>query len=277
MFADHAPKFAPNLAKRMLTKAVIFETMLEILPIPAFKDNYIWLIHDGRHAVVVDPGDAKPVIAALARLDLILDIILVTHHHNDHIGGIPELLSNYDAQVYAPAKEHYDFPHTALNEGDIVSLPNFDLNLQVLELPGHTLDHIAYYADPYLFCGDTLFSCGCGRLFEGTPEQMYRSLQRLAVLPAHTKVYCTHEYTALNIAFARSIDSGNTALQARQQEVAKLRSQDLPSLPSSIALELQTNPFLRCDDPAIRQALELSNLDSSVDVFTKLRSIRNHY
>lgn len=251
--------------------------MLEILPIPAFKDNYIWLLQDDQHAVVVDPGDAEPVIKAITQHQLTLDSILVTHHHNDHIGGIPELVKIYGAQVYAPAREHYDFPHMALNEGDFVTLNNLDLTLQVLELPGHTLGHIAYYADPYLFCGDTLFSSGCGRLFEGTAEQMYRSLQRLAMLPDNTKVYCTHEYTAHNIEFALSVDSSNTALRARQLEVRSLRSQGLPSLPSSIGLELQVNPFLRCDDPAIKQALDLSDSHASIDVFTILRNMRNHY
>jgi hydroxyacylglutathione hydrolase len=251
--------------------------MLEILPIPAFKDNYIWLIHDSRHAVAVDPGDAEPVIAALSRHHLILDGILVTHHHHDHIGGVPELIRQYAAPVYAPAKEHYDFPHIALYEADTVTFNKLDLTLNVLELPGHTLGHIAYYTDPFLFCGDTLFSSGCGRLFEGTPAQMYRSLKRLASLPAHTQVYCTHEYTAHNIAFAYGIDSGNIALKQRQREVASLRAQTLSTLPSSIGLELQVNPFLRCEDAAIRQALKVPDSASPLDVFTILRELRNHY
>jgi hydroxyacylglutathione hydrolase len=251
--------------------------MLEILPIPAFEDNYIWLINDGKHAVVIDPGDAKPVIKWLEQSQLILDAILITHHHSDHIGGVPELIGKYGSHVYAPAKERYDFPHTALAEGDEVDLSQINLKLRVMEVPGHTLGHIAYHAHPYLFCGDTLFSCGCGRLFEGTPAQMYQSLQRLAKLPETTQVYCTHEYTAHNINFARELDPKNIALQERQREVRILREINKPSLPSSIGLELQINPFLRCQEPAIKKASNAINIESPLEVFTMVRNMRNHY
>lgn len=251
--------------------------MFEILPIPAFEDNYIWLINDGKHAVVVDPGDATPVIKVLEQSQLELDAILITHHHHDHIDGVHELLSKYSAPVFAPAKEVFDFPHTPVVEGENVTFRHLNLNFAVMEIPGHTLGHIAYYNHPYLFCGDTLFSCGCGRLFEGTPQQMYRSLQRLAALPGETMVYCTHEYTAHNIDFALQVDPLNTALWERQLQVKSLRNENKPSLPTTIGLELKTNPFLRCHVPAIQKAVGVAQPELIQAVFTQLREMRNHY
>lgn len=255
--------------------------MLEIIPIPAFADNYIWMLHNDSHAVVVDPGDADPVIAKLNELALTLDAILVTHHHNDHIGGIDALLLKRPVAVYAPRYYQYNFPHTAVEENSIVHLTSLNLDLTVMEVPGHTLDHVAYYGSDYLFCGDTLFGGGCGRLFEGTPEQMYHSLQRLAQLPLHTAVYCTHEYTEHNLHFASTLEPNNQSLKKRQSEARQLRVANQPTLPSSIGLELETNPFLRCDQPAIQLAASMTtkttNKDNPISVFASIREMRNHY
>lgn len=251
--------------------------MIEILPIPAFKDNYIWLISDGRHAAVVDPGDAAPVMRTLEQAGLVLDAILITHHCHDHIGGIVPLMRQYAPKVYAPAKEFYDFPHIAVGEGSRVTLEHLNQVFSVIETPGHTLGHVAYYSDPLLFCGDTLFSCGCGRLHEGTPEQMHDSLQKLAQLPAATRIYCAHEYTQSNLAFALEVDPDNAALHRRRQEVTQLRTKGLPSLPTTMALELATNPFLRCDSSAIKQSMGIDASTSPKEVFRLLREMKNKY
>ncbi|HEU4708493.1 MAG TPA: hydroxyacylglutathione hydrolase [Methylophilaceae bacterium] len=250
--------------------------MLEILPIPAFRDNYIWLLSNGNNAALVDPGDADPAISALEARQLTLDAILITHHHSDHIGGVPELLKRWPAAVYAPKREHYAFPHTAVVEGSRVILDSLQLQFSVMEVPGHTLGHVAYYGANCLFCGDTLFSGGCGRLFEGAPRQLFDSLQRFAALPPETKVFCAHEYTETNLGFARSLDPDNPFLTARITEVAELRRQGLPSLPSTIGLERETNPFLRCDVPAIRLASGTKSSEP-VEVFTRIREMRNNY
>ena len=252
---------------------------LQIIPIPAFKDNYIWLIHNGAEAAVVDPGDAEPVIEALQRLNLTLTTILITHHHDDHIGGVALLLNKYpQVLVYAPSLEQFDFKHIAISEQNSIHLKSLDLTFSVLDLPGHTLGHIAYYCSQHalLFCGDTLFGAGCGRLFEGTPEQMYHSLKKLAALATNTKVYCTHEYTLQNINFALTVEPTNSALIKRWRDTKELRESNIPSLPSTIALELASNPFLRCDKLEIQRSLKLINT-SEMETFSKLRELRNHY
>lgn len=255
--------------------------MFEVIPIPAFRDNYIWLLRRDGHAVVVDPGDAAPVTAALQAQNLKLDAILVTHHHDDHIGGIAELLRSHAyAKVYAPHREQYAFPHEPIGEDDIVELAALGLSLSVMETPGHTLGHVVYYGANSLFCGDTLFSCGCGRLFEGTCQQLYHSLQRLASLPQETRVYCTHEYTRHNIRFARTLDPDNLKLQQRESEVERLLASGRPSLPTSIGLELATNPFLRCDSVAIQSAAARQGLLEKTDptsVFCAIRKLRNAF
>jgi hydroxyacylglutathione hydrolase len=250
--------------------------MLQIIPIPAFNDNYIWLLHNKNHAVVIDPGDAQPVIEALEENHLTLNAILITHHHDDHIGGVAELLEYASPTVYAPKYETFAFKHIALAENDVVDLPEIDVSFRVMWLPGHTLGHIAYYNDDLLFCGDTLFSAGCGRLFEGTPAQMLQSLNRLKRLNSAIKVYCTHEYTAHNIAFALTLEPDNEMLIARQTIVERLRSQNLPSLPSTIELELEINPFLRCNQTTIWQNSHAKTSDE-LAVFTAIRALRNHY
>ena len=250
--------------------------MLNIIPIPAFEDNYIWLLHNNSDAVVIDPGDAAPVIAALAKLNLTLTAILITHHHADHIGGVHDLLRLHAVPVYAPQYEKFDFEHIKLADGDTMDLPEIAQSFGVMWLPGHTLGHIAYVNDDYLFCGDTLFGAGCGRLFEGTPAQMLSSLTRLKALNGNTKVFCTHEYTAKNIAFALTLEPDNQDLQARANTVKQLRQQQLPSLPSNIALELATNPFFRCDQASIIKNSHSEKSDA-LSVFTAIRTIRNHY
>jgi len=250
--------------------------MLHISPLPAFDDNYIWLLHNAREAVVVDPGDATPVLQVLEKLQLNLKTILITHHHADHIGGVEELLKRCPAQVFAPRYEQYAFEHIALADGDKIELPEIELKLSVMWLPGHTLGHIAYFNNEHLFCGDTLFGAGCGRLFEGTPAQMLSSLNRLKTLSPNTKVYCTHEYTAKNIAFALTLEPDNQVLIERKNSVHALRTKNQSSLPSTISLELKTNPFLRCQQPSIVKNSHASNTNE-LSVFSAIRELRNHY
>jgi hydroxyacylglutathione hydrolase len=250
--------------------------MLNIIPIPAFADNYIWLLHNSRHAVVVDPGDATPVIAALKALNLTLSAILITHHHSDHVDGVAPLLAHRAVPIYAPKYEKFNFEHIKLAEGDEITLPEIEQSFRVMWLPGHTLGHIAYVNDETLLCGDVLFGAGCGRLFEGTPMQLFTSLNRLKALNGNTKVFCTHEYTAKNIAFALTLEPDNADLMQRKLDVQKQRAQQLPSLPSRIDLERKTNPFLRCNQAAIFKNSQAGKHDE-LSVFTAIRTLRNHY
>jgi hydroxyacylglutathione hydrolase len=251
-----------------------------IEPIPAFNDNYLWWLSDGRTAAIVDPGDAAPVAHRLSQTGLQLCTILVTHHHGDHVGGVEALVQATGAHVYGPAAESIPCIRTRLAGGDRIKL--FGHEFEVLEVPGHTSGHIAYYAPSLsaVFCGDTLFAGGCGRLFEGTPAQMTASLARLAALPADTRVYCAHEYTLANLRFALAVEPGNTDLQARQHACAALRAAGTPTVPSTIGEELATNPFLRCAVPAVRARAERESPGagaSTVATFAALRAWKNRF
>lgn len=230
-------------------------TATVITPLPAFSDNYLWLLTRGGRAAIVDPGDAQPVLRALAERRLTLEAILVTHHHGDHVGGVNRLRET-GARVYGPRAENIDGIDVPLAGGDRIEV--LGVPCAVLDVPGHTAGHIAYYAaslePPAVFCGDTMFACGCGRLFEGTPAQMLASLDTLAALPPATRMYCAHEYTQANIRFALAVEPGNTELQQRARDAAALRGRGAPTVPSTIALERATNPFLRSDVPAVRAA-----------------------
>lgn len=256
--------------------------LLEIVPLPAFRDNYIWAIRRGARFAVVDPGEAGPVLAYARARGLQLSAVLVTHHHADHVGGLAALARDVgDASqlpVFGPAGESITGVNHPLADGETVAVPGVGLQLQVLAVPGHTLGHVAYYAEGMLFCGDTLFGAGCGRLFEGTPAQMFASLARLAALPGHTRVYCAHEYTLQNLRFARDIEPASAALAEREARARALRAADLPTVPSTIDEELASNPFLRCSEPAVVQAVagEATSTDP-VSVFAALRRLRNTY
>ncbi|MBU1689657.1 MAG: hydroxyacylglutathione hydrolase [Gammaproteobacteria bacterium] len=253
---------------------------MKIIPVPAFEDNYIWLICDEHYAAVVDPGDAEPVLDYLGRHGLRLAAILITHHHGDHTGGIETLLEHTAVPVYGPRKENIPGISNPVGTGDTVQLPELGVEFAVLDVPGHTAGHIAYYGANSLFCGDTLFTCGCGKLFEGTPLQMHASLQKFAALPDETQVYCAHEYTLENIRFAKLVEPANRQLLEREARDLQTREQGRPTLPSTMALEKSTNPFLRCEHPAvIEAAVHFSGgpLDNAVMVFTAIREWRNRF
>ena len=255
---------------------------MNLSALPAFADNYIWMLHDGTQAVVVDPGDAAPVVQALDDRGLQLAGILVTHHHADHVGGVNALRVRLQGPVWGPAHENIPTPYTPLNEGDAIEV--LGLHFSVLDVPGHTAGHIAYVQQgaataPLLFCGDTLFSAGCGRLFEGTPAQMHHSLAKFAALPADAQVCCTHEYTLSNLRFAAAVEPGNAQRAAYGARCQALRAAGRPTLPSSIGLELQINPFLRCSAAEVVAAARARGAvaDDEISVLTSLREWKNNF
>jgi hydroxyacylglutathione hydrolase len=257
---------------------------LAVTAVPAFADNYVWLIHGlgdaaGRVAVV-DPGDAEPVLSALTAAGLTLEAILATHHHADHIGGVEELLRRFRAPVFGPAGERIPARTVALAEGAEVVLPRLGLRFTVFDIPGHTAGHIAYYGHGALFCGDTLFSAGCGRLFEGTPAQMLSSLDKLSRLPPETRVYCGHEYTAANLRFAQAVEPENAQLLSYATEVAALRARSTPSIPSTLGLESRVNPFLRSRLASVRAAIAAHagrEPANDAEAFGELREWKNGF
>ncbi len=253
-----------------------------IEPIAAFETNYIWLLHNGTHASVVDPGDGRAVLHRLRQRNLTLENILITHHHADHTGGIETLLGDWAVPVYGP--ESYRIPEITNQLYANDRLPIAAMIFDILFVPGHTNDHIAYFASdnekPILFCGDTLFAGGCGRLFEGTAQTMVHSLHQISQLPPETSIYCAHEYTMANLRFAIHIEPHNPNLQARLARTLALREQNRPTIPSQLHEELATNPFLRCDQPAIIAAAERyagTKLNSIVSVFEAIREYKDNF
>lgn len=257
--------------------------MIDLYPIAAFNDNYIWALFDERGAcLIVDPGQAAPVLAFLQREDLTLTGILITHHHGDHVGGIADLLAHADVPVYGPAGETIPYLTHPLEDDAALHFDAPLISARVMAVPGHTAGHIAYYfahCEPaVLFPGDTLFSGGCGRLFEGTPAQMLTSLQRLAALPDSTRICCAHEYTQANLRFAQAVTPQDVAVAQRVHDVAVMRSEGHPSLPSTLAIEKASNPFLRIHDTAIRQRLLARGCqDDDISLFAELRAWKDSF
>ena len=252
----------------------------QVIPLRAFKDNYVWTLRNATSAAVVDPGEAQPVLDYLAAEKLQLVAILATHHHPDHVGGIAEILQTHAVPVYGPRGEPITTLTHPVGGGDRVAVEQLAVAFEVLDIPGHTRAHIAYYGSNMLFCGDTLFACGCGRVFEGTPEQMYASLEKLAALPDDTLVYCGHEYTLANIGFAKAVEPANSALLERETRDARLRGDNLPTLPSTIAREKATNPFLRVMRPAVIESANKylgKRVSGPAGVFAALRQWKNQF
>lgn len=253
----------------------------KVIALNALHDNYIWIIHgtDQSRIIVVDPGDAQPVLTYIKKHNLTLDGILLTHHHRDHSGGITTLLTHYPhIPVYSseidkvPGVTHY------IIEGQEIFFPNLNAPINILDIPGHTHGHVAFIYKNALFSGDTLFSVGSGKIFEGTATQMYHSLNKLKQLPKNTLIYCGHEYTLANIAFAQIVEPNNQALEQRKKQVQNLRKQNLPTLPVTLDTELQTNPFLRCETPSVIASVQAhvkQSLDSPVAVLLELRKWKN--
>jgi hydroxyacylglutathione hydrolase len=255
---------------------------MNLIPLPAFSDNYIWLLHHHGKALVVDPGDSQPVLDTLAALDLALDLILITHHHADHTGGLSALTAATKAKMYGPAKEKMPASVIPLTQGDCVTWCGVDF--QVQDVPGHTSGHIAYWGqpegmDPILFCGDTLFSGGCGRLFEGTASQMLDSLDKLSAFPGATQVCCAHEYTLSNLKFAKHVEPSNQTLIQYDAHCQSMRAQGIPTLPSRIDIELKINPFLRSRHKNVRTSVQNYQPTSLEDaaVFAALREWKNEF
>ena len=253
--------------------------MFDVIRIPAFKDNYIWLLRKGASAVVVDPGEALPVLEVLEREGLSLTNILITHHHADHQGGVAQLLEHFPAEVCGPASEFITGMTRPLRGGESINLDSVGADFKVIAVPGHTLGHLAYYGSGVLFCGDTLFAGGCGRVFEGTLAQMHDSLMRLAALPDLTNIYCAHEYTEANLRFALAVEPGNRLLQRRVNEVSVARAKGCATVPSTIAVEKATNPFLRCSERELIASAQsrVAQVNEAAEVFAVLRDWKNSF
>ena len=257
------------------------EDMYSVKPLPAFTDNYIWLLETSdRRCVVVDPGESGPVLTELNSRNLKLEAILLTHHHGDHVGGVRDILARFPVPVYGSADSRVPFIDRPVKDGERIQV--LGETFLVIAIPGHTLDHIAFFSEtpvPRLFCGDTLFAAGCGRIFEGTAEQMHTSLNKLSRLPDSTEIYCAHEYTLSNLRFALSLEPDNSLLLQRFAQCQELRSRNQPTLPSRLDLERATNPFLRSDDPVLQAAVQQSgaSANSALEVFTQVRRLKDSF
>lgn len=251
--------------------------MLEIICLPAFKDNYIWVLRHGQRAAVVDPGDAAPVESYLEASGLALESILITHHHADHQGGVPALVERWQPRVFGPQNESITGCTDPLRGGESITV--LGQAMAVLAIPGHTRGHLGYALPGALFCGDTLFGAGCGRLFEGTPAEMAASLNTLAGLPDETLVYCAHEYTEPNLRFAVTVEPDSAAIRSRMLAVAKLRLLGKPTVPFTLGEEKATNPFLRCDQPSVMAAARCRDplANDPVSIFAAIREWKNHF
>ncbi len=259
--------------------------MFEVIALPAFKDNYLWLLVQSSYAVAVDPGDANVITQALQNRRLSLQAILLTHHHADHTGGAEILQRAYGCPVFGPERESISATTHPVGEGHIIQI--LGQAFQVMDVPGHTRGHIAYWckSTQALFCGDTLFAAGCGRLFEGSPQDMWQSLQKIAALPDETRIYCAHEYTVVNLRFAHIVEPENIDIQRRQRQVEEQRARGEPSVPSILALERLTNPFLRATQPALKTAVAPlptvydsgKVLPEPIQTFARLRAWKNHF
>jgi hydroxyacylglutathione hydrolase len=258
---------------------------MEIVSLNAFEDNYIWVLRADGCCTVIDPGDATPVNAWLEKSGDRLTAILVTHHHHDHTDGIADLVGHHDVPVFGPAHEKIPGITHPLGDGDLIALPELEVTLEVLDVPGHTRGHIAYYGANLppagaLFCGDTLFGCGCGRLFEGTPSQMLAAMKRFSALPDETAIYCAHEYTASGVRFASVLEPDNEALRLRCADVTLRRSRLEPTVPFTLAEEKATSPFLRWNKPSIIAAVahRLGHTPGSEEeTFAAIREWRDHF
>jgi len=252
------------------------------MAIPAFKDNYIWCVvnTETKSSILIDPGDAEPVFKFMRETELHLEAILVTHHHHDHTGGVAQLKKHFSVPVYGPQYDDIPSVDNRLHDSQSFTLPKLDMRWTAMHIPGHTLGHIAFYSKPFLFCGDTLFSAGCGRIFEGSVEQMVNSLQKLADLPEETLVYCGHEYTEQNLLFAAAVEPSNQAVLDYQNKITTTLSVPKITLPTTIRQEKDINPFLRCDKPTVQnfcqQKSGLMDL-SAVQIFGLLRTWKNTY
>ena len=265
---------------RIKREPLKMENDYTIIPIPSFQDNYIWAFIENKNkkTIIVDPGDATPVLDYLEQHQLILSAIFITHHHWDHTNGIPALKKKYNIPIYGSSKE--SIPEVTISIQELDTIPFDSLTFQIFAIPGHTRDHIAYYAKEILFCGDTLFAAGCGRLFEGSAEELYSSLQKIVALPDNTKIYCAHEYTLNNLRFAKTVEPDNKNMEERIKNVTELREKKLPSLPSLLHEEKETNPFLRCHLPEVIKSAEKfcgEPLNTPVSVFRILRKWKDHF
>lgn len=253
---------------------------IQIHPVKAFEDNYIWVLHNNTEAIVVDPGESTAVDTYLRAKQLTLNAILLTHHHYDHINGVDKLLSDWNCDIYGPEDQSIQFGHQILKEGDQLTIESMGVNFKVIETPGHTNSHICFYNQLWLFCGDTLFSIGCGRMFEGTPAEYVSSLNRIKTLDPSTQIYCAHEYTLSNLEFALAIQPDNNELLLYQEKIKQLRHQNKPSLPTRLATQLNLNPFLKINNKNFQNTVSKFSqckINDEIQCFAQIRKLKDTY